>query len=237
MKFWRNENRLNFWPAYVDLMIVFAVVGIISAATYKSSLEGEVGKIRKLEGEVVKIKKFIEIRVKIDSVVDNLHQELARSKINVIEKADGIRLTEGILKFDSGKVEPMMNENVENIFQRICEAIKKSIDKIPDGNQILCIVIEGHTDSQEIGSELAKYYPTNWELSAARATSILRMMCSPPYGLHSDRYKMNAVGFGDKKPIEEGKIISQANRRIEISILPNYEKIEEIVMKHPVTKP
>jgi chemotaxis protein MotB len=218
-------------------MIVFAVVGIILAATYKSSLQGEVDKIKKLEGEVGKIKQFINIRLKIDEVNDNLHHELTMSKINVIERPDGIRLPEAILKFDSGKVEPIMNENVDNILQKICIAIKKSIDKIPDGNQILCIVIEGHTDSQEIGSELAKYYPTNWELSAARATSILRMMCSPHYGLHSDRYKINAIGFGDKKPIEKGRVISEANRRIEISILPNYEKIEEIVMKASPAKP
>lgn len=221
IKFWRHESRLNFWPAYVDLMVVLAVVGLISAAGYKISLERGSSNIQK----------WITQRQKVDRVINNLHQELTKSNIHVIEQPDGVRLPESLLKFDSGKVKPIMDEYSENTFRKICLAIKNSFDKIPGGNQDLIIVFEGHTDSQEIGPELAMYYPTNWELSAARATYVLRIMSSSFYGLNPDYYQMRAIGFGDKQPIENGKIISQANRRIEIKILPNYEKIEEVGLK------
>lgn len=219
IKFRRHESRLNFWPAYVDLMVVLAIVGLISAAAaYKLSGSSN-------------IKKFVEVRKIVDEVIDNIHLELTKSKINIVEQADGIRIPESILKFNSGEVKPIMDENTKNIFQKICVSIKKSVDKIPDGNKILCIVIEGHTDRQPIGIELSKYYPTNWELSAARATYVLRMMSLPNYGLNPDHYQMRAIGFGYNQPVEKDEIISQENRRIEIKILPNYEKVDEIVIK------
>lgn len=217
-----RESRLNFWPAYVDLMVILAVVGLLAAAEYAPSGG---------RGEEVKLRmKYVQPRLMADAAVDNLRSELKREGIQVKEHADGgIRIPESLLKFDSGSVIPKVDDEKKEIVRKICEAIKKSIDKIDNGNEILVIQIEGHTDSQPIGPELMRYYPTNWELSAARATGILRLM-SEDYGLDPAHYSIRALGLSDTVPIEKN-FESELNRRIEIKIMPDYERIERMITK------
>ncbi|SMP08133.1 chemotaxis protein MotB [Desulfurobacterium pacificum] len=77
----------------------------------------------------------------------------------------------------------------------------------------LPITIEGHTDSTPIHT---KRFPSNWELSAARATTVLRLFMQCGY----DPNKLSAAGCGQYRPIApnttpEGRA---KNRRIEIVI-------------------
>jgi len=77
----------------------------------------------------------------------------------------------------------------------------------------LPITIEGHTDNRPIRS---KRFPSNWELSAARATSVLRLFIQCGY----NPKKLSAAGCGPYRPIApnttpEGRA---KNRRIEIII-------------------
>ena len=79
--------------------------------------------------------------------------------------------------------------------------------------------VEGHTDSQPINSDK---YPSNWELSGARACSVVRYMIS--------RFKFNpnlftAIGYADTRPQESARSSKDpANRRVEILILKNSYK-------------
>jgi flagellar motor protein MotB len=57
------------------------------------------------------------------------------------------------------------------------------------------IVIEGHTDNQAISND---FYDSNWELSTARATSVVRLMIDK-FGFLPQ--KMAAVGYGQFRPI------------------------------------
>jgi chemotaxis protein MotB len=75
--------------------------------------------------------------------------------------------------------------------------------------------IEGHTDGQPIASAV---YPSNWELSTARASSVLRFF-ERHSGISGDH--LAAVGYGASRPIApntspEGR---QKNRRVDIVIL------------------
>jgi len=77
----------------------------------------------------------------------------------------------------------------------------------------LPITIEGHTDNTPIHT---KRFPSNWELSAARATAVLRLFMQCGY----DPNKLSAAGCGQYRPIApnttpEGRA---KNRRIEIVI-------------------
>lgn len=77
------------------------------------------------------------------------------------------------------------------------------------------IIIEGHTDSTPIHT---KQFPSNWELSTARATNIISYLVKND-GLNPK--KLSAVGYGEYMPIApnttyEGKTI---NRRVDIIIL------------------
>lgn len=79
------------------------------------------------------------------------------------------------------------------------------------------IRVEGHTDNLSINSSV---YPSNWELSSARASSIVRHMIAN-FGISKDRF--SALGYSDSRPAasnatEAGR---QENRRVEIVILRN----------------
>lgn len=83
--------------------------------------------------------------------------------------------------------------------------------------------IEGHTDNKPVGSSL---YPSNWELSSARASTIIRYFI--------DRFSFmpsifTAVGFADTRPaVSNDSAAGQAkNRRVEIIILKNRFKSTE----------
>ncbi|MDD3436145.1 MAG: OmpA family protein [Candidatus Gastranaerophilales bacterium] len=83
--------------------------------------------------------------------------------------------------------------------------------------------IEGHTDNQPISS---KIFPSNWELSSARASSIIRYFIS---GLKFMPGLFSAVGFADTRPIADNSSPAgrAKNRRIEILILKNKFKSQE----------
>jgi chemotaxis protein MotB len=77
------------------------------------------------------------------------------------------------------------------------------------------IRVEGHADSMEIGPSLKSMYPTNWDLSKARATGVLRYLVEKG-GI--DSAKISSVGYGATRPVtsnatEDGRA---RNRRVEI---------------------
>lgn len=97
---------------------------------------------------------------------------------------------------------------------------KKLLDKV---GVLICkkfilhsMRIEGHTDSAPINN---KIYPSNWELSSARASSVVRYMIG--------RFKFSpslfsAIGYADTRPLESAiSPKDPANRRVEILILKN----------------
>lgn len=77
------------------------------------------------------------------------------------------------------------------------------------------IRVEGHTDDMEIGPSLQSIYPTNWDLSKARASGVLRYLVQKG-GIDSAR--ISSIGYGDTKPMasnatEAGR---EKNRRVDI---------------------
>ena len=95
------------------------------------------------------------------------------------------------------------------------EKVGRVLQSVPDRR----IQIEGHTDNREIGPVLKQSFASNWELSTARATEVVK------YFLTHSRLpaeRLLAVGRADSVPVatnttEEGR---QQNRRIEILLLP-----------------
>jgi chemotaxis protein MotB len=76
------------------------------------------------------------------------------------------------------------------------------------------VAVEGHTDPLPIATA---YYPSNWELSGARAASVVRFMTARGIGAP----RLSATGFADLRPIaanstEQGR---SRNRRVEIVLL------------------
>jgi len=104
------------------------------------------------------------------------------------------------------------------------EALKTLALVINNTNDI-SVMIEGHTDNVSIKNKL---FQDNWDLSTARATSILRIL-STDFGFDPNR--ITASGKGMYHPVqtndtEEGRA---ANRRTEIILSPNLSEIYQLL--------
>jgi chemotaxis protein MotB len=140
----------------------------------------------------------------------SLEAEIAKGDIKIKQVRDRltINMVDRVL-FDSGQsqVKPAGLQ----VLKQVSDILKKVTDKQ--------IRIEGHTDNVPIGVKLRGRFPTNWELSTARATSVVRYLIEDG-GV--DRANLLAVGYADTRPLvandtEEGRT---ANRRIEIALYP-----------------
>lgn len=90
------------------------------------------------------------------------------------------------------------------------------LTKIPN-----LVKVEGHTDNRPISTEK---FPSNWELSSARASSVIRYLVAE-HDLDAERFI--AVGYGDTRPVVPNTSSEnyQKNRRVEIVISdPQYEE-------------
>lgn len=84
------------------------------------------------------------------------------------------------------------------------------------------IRVEGHTDNWPIHNER---FPSNWELSTARATNVLRLLIT--LGISPER--LSAAGYGEYRPIDTNDTAAgrQRNRRVDIVILRSTAKWQE----------
>lgn len=118
-----------------------------------------------------------------------------------------IKLPERIL-FETGSA--VLNERAESVLAEVARAI----DSFPNHT----IAVLGHSDSRPVVSEVKETYPTNWELSSARASAAVRKLIE--YGVAADRLK--ATGLADTRPLvpEVDADSRRENRRIEVVLEP-----------------
>jgi chemotaxis protein MotB len=77
------------------------------------------------------------------------------------------------------------------------------------------IAVEGHTDDVPISNAR---FPSNWELSTGRATSVLQHLLGA-YGFPADR--LTAAGYGEQRPVADNATVEgrDQNRRVDIAVL------------------
>ena len=152
--------------------------------------------------------------------VKTLQDALSKSLVEEIETGD-IRVSQrdGLLVVDVadtvlfGIGEAELSERG----QKVLERLSASLVALP--NQAV-FQVGGHTDNQPIKSEEVKAkFPTNWELSAARATNVVRYL-EETAGVPGKR--LVAAGFAEYRPVaSNAKPKGRAkNRRIEIALIP-----------------
>jgi chemotaxis protein MotB len=79
--------------------------------------------------------------------------------------------------------------------------------------------VAGHTDSAPITTDKKKEFPTNWELSTARAIAVVKLLTSQGV----DPQTISAAGYGPYDPLVPNTSADNMakNRRIEITLVPN----------------
>jgi len=174
-------------------------------------LETENSKLRQKIVALQKAKeeKVQEVSSTYESLLEKMKKEISQGQVTISELKGKltVNMVDAIL-FDTGKAE-VKKEGLE-VLQKVISILKEETDK--------AIRIEGHTDNVPIIGALAKKYPSNWELSAARAINVTRFL--QEQGI--DPAVLSAVAYGEFKPIAEndtpeGKAM---NRRIEIILVP-----------------
>ena len=141
---------------------------------------------------------------------DKLKAELSSGDISLTE--DGGKLRVGLVDkvlFNSG--EAVVNKRGENVLLRVGAILAGVADR-----QIL---VSGHTDQTPIGEKRASQFPTNWELSVARATNVVRFL-QEKANVPGER--LVASGYGEFHPVASNKTSTgrAKNRRIEILLVP-----------------
>ena len=151
--------------------------------------------------------------------------ELERYKSNffgrireLVEGKDGVKIVgdrfvfSSEVLFDVGKADLSMPGKLE--IQKVAVILNQVVQEIPK-NLNWIIRVDGHTDNTAMvqGAE----FNDNWELSQARALSVVRFMISD-LGFPKDR--LAATGFGEFQPVATGSSASELakNRRIEIKL-------------------
>ncbi len=144
-----------------------------------------------------------------ESMLEKMKSEIEQGQVTISELKGKltVNMVDSIL-FDSGKAE--VKKGGHQILGKVISILKDVKDK--------SIRIEGHTDDVPISRSLAQRYPTNWELSAARAINVARYL--QDQGI--DPANLSAVAYGEWEPVAtndtpEGRA---KNRRIEIVLVP-----------------
>jgi chemotaxis protein MotB len=150
--------------------------------------------------------RLAEVQSTYDELVGKLEQEIERGEVRISELKGKltVNVVDKIL-FDSGKA--ALKPAGIKVLQQIGDILNSAVDKN--------IQVEGHTDNVPISGGLAARYPSNWELSTARATTVLHFL-QDKVGVSGER--LSAVGYGEYQPISSNATAEgrAENRRIQI---------------------
>lgn len=172
------------------------------------------GQSKKLKEDIDKQKSVLKLQDQVIKLLDDtkqsiessLKEQISAQGIEVKQAHDQIKvvLVDNVL-FDSGSVE------ITNEGEKMLLALAQTLHT----NKTNQIIVHGHTDNIPPGSVLRKRFPSNWELSAARAASVVRFLQNKG---NLDPKQLSLKAYGETAPVasnqtEEGRM---QNRRIEI---------------------
>ena len=170
--------------------------------------------VERLNTDLKKKKSVIKLQDKVIRLLDDtkktistsLKDEIAAQNIEIVETEDTLKLVfiDKIL-FDSGSAE--INEKGKQLLLVVAESVREHKDEK--------ILVEGHTDNRPLGPALKAKFPSNWELSVARAAAVVRFL-EKEGGVHPERLAAHGYSFYRPVASNKNKEGRRQNRRIEI---------------------
>jgi len=140
-----------------------------------------------------------------NTIASSLQKQISDDKIEILEGRDSLRLVLlDTIVFEPGGVE--LSPEGQKMLAALAESLR---------GQSQPLVVEGHSDNLPIGASLSDRFPSNWELSAARAAAVVRFLQSKG-GIDSERLSIRAYSY--HRPIADNRTAEgrRRNRRIEI---------------------
>jgi chemotaxis protein MotB len=175
-------------------------------------------KVKSLELEMKKRDAVIEIQGKAIKLFDDPKNTIENSlNDQIINKLLEIETSKGIkrLIYSDRDIFSPGGLKISKMGKEILLKLARSVKS----NKKQYIIVEGHTDNRPVAASARQKFPTNWEISAERATVVVRFL-QEEAGLEPER--LSAIGYSFYRPIasndtEEGR---RKNRRVEIVLGP-----------------
>jgi len=195
------------------LKILFTVLVSVSLAgctfIFQSGRRSDTQKIEDLSrqlDELNQTKRLLEER--LSSEIND-----QQVKLQMMDKGLVISFVADVI-FDSGKAK--IKTEAYPVLDKVARVLTENVPQLNVG-------IEGHTDNVPV--KLSKW-KSNWELSSARSLSVLHYLADKK-GISPDR--LSAIGYGEYHPVDSNdtRVGRQANRRVEIVIIPQITKVKE----------
>ena len=209
----------SFLKVALVILGIGSLISLLAGCTVvlQKRHSSDIEKIESLSAELERLKMTKEelstLKDAYTALERSLSKEIREQKVSlgIEEKGLVITFVDSVL-FDSGKVK--LRSAASKILNKVVKVCRRQVADREIG-------IEGHTDNQPI-----KYsgWKSNWELSTARATSVLHYLVKKDISPE----RLSATGFGEFRPVTTNKTAEgrQKNRRVEIVILP--EKISRV---------
>jgi chemotaxis protein MotB len=193
---------------FSTVILLLTMVFFSSGCTviFQKGRRVDIEKISKLKSELSNLE---QAKAELE---DRLKTEIKDNQVNVQMEDKGLVITfVAEVLFDSGKAD--LRKESLSILDKVAGVLKTTVKDLNVG-------IEGHTDNVPIKFSGWK---SNWELSTARALSVLHYMVDQ----HTvDPARLSAIGYGEYRPIADNatKEGRQKNRRVEIVVIPEVKK-------------
>lgn len=201
-----SSSWLVTYSDAVTLLLAFFVI-ILSVSDLN---QGKIESLKEGLAEVITSEHpstpFSDIKQGLDDYVE---QHGLQNQVSVTLDPQGISVEfANVALYDSGSAD-LKPESTP-----LLQELSRVISDVSNGAHM--IEVEGHTDDLPIHNEL---FPSNWELSAARATGIVKYLLDS--GIEKQRLK--ASGYADSRPKEDAaelpiKEQREANRRVVVSV-------------------
>ena len=186
-----GEEAQPWLMTYADMMtLLFAFFVLLYSMSSPdpvkmSAMEDAIAKEAGIEGE---LKSQNEIKEDIEDIIEDMDLQ---NVANVIKDPRGVAIElDGDICFGSGST------SIQGRLQEVLDNVANEV--LINPNDYRMVIVEGHTDSQPIPKNLKSFFPTNWELSAARASSVVNYLINQ--GVNSGR--LQASGYADRWPAE-----------------------------------
>lgn len=214
--------RTNPWPAFVDLFSALLIATFAGLIMFSWAYQESMGRYEKIAGDVR------EAQVEANKIGESLEQLLKNTGLGgKVRRCGDDTCIDLYIHFP--KDEDAISSEQGAILAQACQILKTALDDLPrDKREVIEVIIEGHTDSQQIVSEDPRIrYLFNWNLSAMRATSVLYEF--QKCGLAPPEYRIVAIGYADSMPLclDSTPECYAQNRRTTLRLRIDTQRIEE----------
>lgn len=203
-KSFREEEEFNVWPTYSD--VTFAVVLILIFIMLGQYV---------VIGKMLEIQKVVKEQTLLSNMLKQTFPDAYGKTINDTTQPQLQKITfSNRVLFDVG------SDELKPEGKEILKGVAEILNKLRERRAFDEIQVRGHTDDTPIGRSIRKRFSTNWELSSARATSVVRFFVDMCRIIPSKELLLSAQGYSQYDYVKKNSTAENRamNRRIEIII-------------------